>query len=74
MQYIIENAVPADFDRLTDLWEQSVRATHHFLSEADIQYYKPLVRQRYLPGVTVYLIRNARNEIAAFMGLSEECI
>lgn len=74
MQYIIENAVPADFDRLTDLWEESVRATHHFLSEADIQYYKPLVRQRYLPGVTVYLIRNARNEIAAFMGLSEECI
>ncbi len=26
-----------------DLWEAAVRATHHFLSESDIQFFKPLV-------------------------------
>jgi putative acetyltransferase len=30
-------------DRLVDVWEASVRVTHHFLSESDIQYLKPLV-------------------------------
>jgi putative acetyltransferase len=28
---------------LLDVWEASVRATHHFLAEADIQFFKPLV-------------------------------
>jgi putative acetyltransferase len=28
---------------LVDLWERSVRATHHFLSELDIQTLRPLV-------------------------------
>ena len=33
-----------DFPRVVDVWEASVRATHHFVSEADIQFFKPLVR------------------------------
>ena len=28
---------------LVDVWEAAVRATHHFLSESDIQFFKPLV-------------------------------
>jgi putative acetyltransferase len=33
----------ADFPHVVDVWEASVRATHHFLTEADIQFFKPLV-------------------------------
>ena len=32
-----------DYDELLCVWEEAVRSTHHFLSEEDIQYYKPLV-------------------------------
>jgi putative acetyltransferase len=28
---------------LLSLWERSVRATHHFLDEADVSFYRPLV-------------------------------
>jgi putative acetyltransferase len=26
-----------------EVWKASVRATHHFLAEADLQFFKPLV-------------------------------
>ena len=64
----------ADFDELLQVWEEAVRSTHHFLSEEDIEYYKPLVRMIYLPGVDLYCIRNREERIAAFMGLSGERI
>lgn len=64
-----------DFDELTALWEASVRSTHHFLTEENIQYYKPLVRKQYLPAVDLYIVRNTgRNRIVAFIGLSDELI
>lgn len=63
-----------DYDELVQVWEDSVRTTHHFLSEEDIQYYKPLVRLIYLPAVDLYCFRNEQGQIAAFMGLSEELI
>lgn len=63
-----------DFEELLLIWEEAVRSTHHFLSEEDIQYYKPLVRMIYLPGVDLYCIRNREGRITAFMGLSRELI
>jgi hypothetical protein len=38
---------PDEGVRLLDVWEAAVRATHDFLSESDIQFFKPLV----LPGL-----------------------
>jgi putative acetyltransferase len=40
----IRRATPADRDTLFDVWLRSVRATHTFLSEEDIQSFMPLVR------------------------------
>jgi len=31
-------------DEIIAVWESSVRATHHFLSEGDIEFYKSLVK------------------------------
>src|SRR5262245_11812563 len=40
----IRQALPTDRDVLLDIWLRSVRATHTFLSEEDIQFFLPLVR------------------------------
>lgn len=63
-----------DYDELVCLWEASVRSTHPFLTEDDIQFYKLLVRQQYLPIVELYIIRNRTGRITAFMGLSRNRI
>ena len=65
---------PQDDDEILEVWEASVRHTHHFLTEEHIQFYKPLVRNHYLPAVELYIIRDAGRKIVAFMGLSDELI
>lgn len=48
----IDNAViESDNLELTDLWEASVRATHHFLQEEDIRFIRPLILHEYLKAV-----------------------
>lgn len=34
---------PDELDRAVDVWEASVRATHDFVSEDDLRFFKPLV-------------------------------
>jgi len=53
MSVIIAPGRPEDYPALAELWEASVRATHHFVSEADIHSFKPLVRDVYLGAVTL---------------------
>lgn len=65
---------PQDYDEILEVWEASVRHTHHFLTEEHIQFYKPLVRNHYLPAVELYIIRDTGRKIVAFMGLSDELI
>ena len=43
-----------DFEELTELWEASVRATHHFIPEQYILKLKPLVWSVYLRSMPVY--------------------
>lgn len=70
-----ELATEQDYDDLIRVWEASVRSSHHFLTDDDIQFYKPLIRNEYFPAVTLYIIRDERSKhIAAFMGLSDELI
>jgi len=40
----ISDIAPAEHDRATELWEASVRATHDFATEADLDVFRPLVR------------------------------
>jgi putative acetyltransferase len=62
-----------DFNELTELWEASVRATHTFLKEEDIQFFKPLVREQYLAAVNLHCIRN-NNVIKGFIGTVDDGI
>lgn len=59
---------PADRQRLVEVWESAVRATHHFLGEDDIQFFKPLVRDAYLDSMRLACLRDAAGRIAGFIG------
>lgn len=55
-------------DALTTLWELSVRCTHHFLTEDDIQKLTPYVKRGLLGIETLVVARDNQNPIA-FMGI-----
>lgn len=57
-----------DYPRLITIWENSVRATHHFITEADIQYYKPLILEEYFHQVDLFSYLDASLTICGFMG------
>ncbi|MFD1771665.1 GNAT family N-acetyltransferase [Sphingobacterium suaedae] len=65
----IYKAVPSQLPRLIELWESSIRASHHFLSEEDIGFYRELIRT-YLPLMDVYCI-DENGAAIGFAGLSE---
>ncbi len=60
-----------DLPRVVEVWEASVRATHHFLSEADIEFFKPLVREEVHHGVELACMRDSGGQVAGFVGVAE---
>ena len=68
---ILERIDNNDRQRLVEVWEAAVRATHHFLGEDDIQFFKPLVRDAYLDSVKLACSRDAEGRIQGFIGTAE---
>jgi putative acetyltransferase len=67
----IRHADRADRDELVDIWLRSVRATHTFLSEADIQSLLPEVRDYLASDETeLWVLRSDSDEVMGFMGMS----
>lgn len=66
----IERAGPGDRDELVDIWLRSVRATHDFLSEEDIQSLLPPSRE-YLRSdeAELFVLRDESNSLMGFMGM-----
>jgi len=65
----IRKAKSKDKATLLDIWLRSVRASHKFLSEADIQEILPLVRDQSLSQLEVWVLVSDDDLIAGFMGL-----
>ena len=59
-----------DFSRVVQVWEASVRETHHFLTEADIQFFKPLVRDELHPTVGLACVRDGEGQVVGFVGVA----
>ena len=60
---------PTDYPRVVEVWEASVRATHGFVSEADIQGFKPMLRDG-LPYVEHLLCqRDHTGQVVGFIGV-----
>ncbi len=58
-----------DWPRVIEVWEASVRATHHFLTEADIQHLKPFVRDGLTRLETLAGVRDGEGHVAGFIGV-----
>ena len=67
----IEIAEKADHLKLIELWEASVRATHDFLAEADLQELKPLILQQYFDAVDLRCVKNENGDIQGFCGVHD---
>ena len=58
-----------DIPRVVAVWVASVRATHHFLTEADIQHLKPLVGDELSQLATVIGVRDDEGQVVGFIGV-----
>lgn len=66
----IRSAQTSDHERLLAIWLASVRVTHTFLSEQEIQALFPLVRDHALPALELWVLLEG-DTIIGFSGLSE---
>jgi putative acetyltransferase len=62
-----------DYPRLLEIWESSVRATHHFLKESDIQFFKPLVVNAF-SDVNIISCKDSFGIIVGFLGIANNKI
>lgn len=79
MKTNIQQLSPQDYDELIEIWEVSVRATHLFLSENDIAFYKPIILKYTLPDIELYGIfdkplteTQQTRSILGFLGVSSD--
>jgi putative acetyltransferase len=66
-----------DSDRafLVPIWERAVRATHHFLTVADIEHLRPLVAKELHDGsIDIWVLVNATDVPLGFIGIAAERI
>ncbi|MEO6531701.1 MAG: GNAT family N-acetyltransferase [Specibacter sp.] len=59
-----------DIEELTNVWRDSVEATHHFLPVVVIDRLEPVIRDEYLPNLTVH-VAELNGCIVAFIGMQE---
>lgn len=55
------------------LWEASVRATHDFLAEGDVDFFRPYVKQ-YLESTPIRCVESADGKLLAIMGVSNSMV
>ena len=67
---VVSDRTPELVERLVDVWERSVRATHTFLSEAEVAEIKPFVPQA-LAGVETLVVAEKDEEPLGFMGVQD---
>ena len=67
---LVETVTKNHYLELIEVWEASVRATHHFLSEEDITSLKPLILAHYFDAVDLRLVKNKENKIMGFIGVA----
>ena len=65
---IVSDRTPELIERLVDVWERSVRATHTFLSEAEVAEIEPFVPQA-IAGVETLVVAEGNGGPVGFMGV-----
>jgi putative acetyltransferase len=70
----IRLSCPADRGALLLLWERSVRATHDFLTEGDIDFFRPLVAQYFEGSTDIWVLTDKSDMPIGFLGLDGHSI
>ena len=70
----IESVTPKDYAELLVVWEDSVRATHDFISDEDIEFFKPIIIEQAFPAVVLRCIKDNENNITGFLGTHDRKI
>jgi putative acetyltransferase len=74
LQEGVSTVGPDDYARVVEVWEASVRATHTFVTEADIEVIRPLVLDS-LPNVPHLLcVRERTGQVAGFIGVEGKSV
>ena len=60
-----------EYPEIVEIWEASVRATHRFLTEDDIQFFKPLILNEFLAAVNLRCVKDDGGKILGFLGVAE---
>jgi putative acetyltransferase len=68
---IIDSAFKADHLALIEIWESSVRATHDFLPEENINTLKPLILNHYFDAVDLRVAKGDDGIIVGFIGVAQ---
>jgi putative acetyltransferase len=64
-----------DRQRMLEVWEHSVRVTHHFLAESDIAALRPLVAEELASdAVDWWVLLSAAEALIGFLGYTEDTI
>ncbi|CAH0995704.1 Peptidyl-lysine N-acetyltransferase YjaB [Emticicia aquatica] len=58
--------------QIIDIWEESVRATHHFLHSTDFDFYKSMVKEIDFTAFDVFCILTESSEMAGFFGVADK--
>lgn len=73
--WTIHPATKTHFEQMAELWEASVRATHHFLKEEDIVFFRKALLEYYFPNCkSLFLLKDKQGGITAFVGVNEHHI
>lgn len=70
----IDKVYKTDYLKLIEIWEDSVRTTHDFLTEEKISYLKPLILEQYFDAVDLRCAKNDSGEILGFIGVVDNNI
>lgn len=69
--YKLDSPKKNEYSHLLDIWESSVKATHQFLREGDIDFFKNIIQEKDIFSHTdLSCIRDGKDEIIGFMGVS----
>lgn len=61
----------SDVDCAVEVWEYSVRATHHFVCEEDIQIFRPMVHNALKHMIDTACVRDAHGQVAGFVAVAD---
>lgn len=67
----IRKADTKDYPRIMEIWESSVKATHHFLLQTDFELFKNLIPTEFLPQLNVFVMEE-NGIIPAFFSVSDD--